>query len=54
MSYGLNQAYDRLSKVGDPLSQINSMLDWEQFRPIKKPSMIIKRKKEAIPTSIVF
>ena len=33
-SFGLNQAYNRLSKVGDPLSQVNSMLDWERFRPI--------------------
>jgi transposase, IS5 family len=33
-SFGLNQAYGRLSKVGDPLSQINSLIEWERFRPI--------------------
>lgn len=33
-SFGLNQAYSRLSKVGDPLSKVNSLLDWERFRPI--------------------
>jgi transposase, IS5 family len=34
MSYGLHQAYDRMAKLGDPLVQINSLLDWEGFRPI--------------------
>jgi transposase, IS5 family len=34
MSYGLHQAYDRLAKLGDPLSGVNSLLDWERFRPI--------------------
>jgi IS5 family transposase len=34
ISFGLNQAYNRLSKVGDPLSHVNSLLDWERFRPI--------------------
>jgi IS5 family transposase len=34
MNYGLKQAYDRLSKLGDPLAGVNSLLDWEKFRPI--------------------
>ena len=34
MSYGLRQAYDRLAKLGDPLSQVNTLIDWERFRPI--------------------
>jgi IS5 family transposase len=34
MSYGLRQAYDRLSKLGDPLAEVNTLLDWEKFRPI--------------------
>lgn len=33
-SFGLNQAYNRLSKVGDPLSQVNTLIEWERFRPI--------------------
>ncbi len=33
MSYGLRQAYERLSKLGDPLAGINTLLDWERFRP---------------------
>lgn len=33
ISYGLNQAYVRLSRVGDPLSEVNCLIDWEQFRP---------------------
>ena len=34
MSYGLHQAYDRLAKLGDPLSQVSTLIDWERFRPI--------------------
>jgi IS5 family transposase len=34
MSYGLRQAYSRLAKLGDPLSEANMLLDWERFRPI--------------------
>jgi IS5 family transposase len=34
MSYGLRQAYDRLSKLGDPLAGVNTLLEWERFRPI--------------------
>jgi transposase, IS5 family len=34
MSYGLKQAYARLSKLGDPLAGVNFLLDWEKFRPI--------------------
>jgi IS5 family transposase len=34
MSYGLRQAYDRLARLGDPLAEVNTLLDWEKFRPI--------------------
>ena len=34
MSYGLKQAYDRLAKLGDPLAEVNSLLEWKKFRPI--------------------
>jgi IS5 family transposase len=34
MSYGLRQAYDRYSKLGDPLAEVNTLLDWGRFRPI--------------------
>jgi IS5 family transposase len=34
VSYGLRQAYDRFAKLGDPLAQANTLLDWERFRPI--------------------
>ena len=33
-SYGLRQAYDRLAKLGDPLAEVNSLLEWGRFRPI--------------------
>src|SRR5512137_3085492 len=34
MSYGLRQAYSRLAKLGDPLSEANTLIDWERFRLI--------------------
>jgi IS5 family transposase len=34
MSYGLKQAYDRLAKLGDPLAEANTLLDWGRFRSI--------------------
>ena len=34
ISYGLRKAYDRLAKLGDPLAGINTLIDWERFRPI--------------------
>ena len=34
MSYGLRQAYDRLARLGDPLAEVNTLLDWEEFRSI--------------------
>src|SRR5512136_1626591 len=32
MTYGLHQAYDRLAKLGDPLAEVNALIDWERFR----------------------
>ena len=32
MTYGLHKAYDRLAKLGDPLAEVNSLIDWERFR----------------------
>jgi IS5 family transposase len=48
-SFGLNQAYSRLSKVGDPLSQVNSLLDWEQFRSITEDLYDNKTEKVGHP-----
>ena len=48
-SFGLNQAYSRLSKVGDPLSQVNSLLDWERFRPITEDLYDNKTEKGGHP-----
>ncbi len=36
ISYGLHQAYDRLARLGDPLAQANTLLDWEGFRPLEE------------------
>jgi IS5 family transposase len=30
----MKQAYDRLAKLGDPLAEVNSLLDWGRFHPI--------------------
>ena len=48
-SFGLNQAYGKLSKVGDPLSQVNSLLDWERFRPIAEDLYDNKTKRGGHP-----
>jgi IS5 family transposase len=32
MTYGLHQAYDRFAKLGDPLAEVNALIDWERFR----------------------
>ena len=35
MDFGLNEAYERVKKLGDTLNEIgSSMIDWEAFRPI--------------------
>ena len=48
-SFGLNQAYSRLSKVRDPLSQVNSLLDWDRFRPITEDLYDNKTEKGGHP-----
>ena len=49
MSYGLRQAYDRLAKLGDPLSEANTLLDWERFRPIAEELYNNKTEKGGHP-----
>jgi transposase, IS5 family len=48
-SFGLNQAYSRLSKVGDPLSQVNASIEWERFRPITEDLYDNKTEKGGHP-----
>jgi transposase, IS5 family len=36
MSFGLRLACRRLDELGDPLSGVKSLIDWEAFRPIVK------------------
>jgi transposase, IS5 family len=48
-SFGLNQAYSRLSKVGDPLSQVNALIEWERFRPITEDIYDNKTEKGGHP-----
>ena len=49
MNYGLHQAYDRLAKLGDPLAQVNTLLDWERFRPIAEELYDNKTEKGGHP-----
>ncbi|MGD0955161.1 MAG: hypothetical protein ABR985_22700 [Methanotrichaceae archaeon] len=49
MSYGLRQAYDRLAKLGDPLSQVKTLLDLERFRPIAEELYDNKTEKGGHP-----
>jgi hypothetical protein len=53
MTYGLRQAYDRLAKLGDPLAEVNALIDWEGFRPIAEKMYNNKTEEVVIPTSIV-
>jgi transposase, IS5 family len=34
MSFGLRLACRRLDELGDPLSELKFLIDWEAFRPI--------------------
>jgi transposase, IS5 family len=49
VSYGLRQAYDRLAKLGDPLSRVNTLLDWERFRPMTEELYNNKTEKGGHP-----
>lgn len=33
-TFGLNEAYKRVQKVGDHLSDLEPLIEWEAFRPI--------------------
>jgi IS5 family transposase len=33
-TFGLNEAYKRVQKVGDHLSELETLIEWEAFRPI--------------------
>jgi IS5 family transposase len=49
MNIGLNQAYNRLSEVGDPLFQVKSLIDWERFRLITEDLYDNKTEKGGRP-----
>ena len=34
MDFGLKEAYKRVERLGNRLAEIESMVDWEAFRPI--------------------
>jgi len=34
VDFGLNEAYKRVERLGDRLAEIESMVDWEAFRPL--------------------
>lgn len=33
-TFGLNEAYKRVQKIGDRLSEFESLIEWDQFRPL--------------------
>jgi len=49
MSLGLRQAYERLAKLGDALAGVNTLLDWERFRPITEELYDNKTEKGGHP-----
>ena len=36
LDIALQKRYERVKKLGDKLSEIDSLIDWEAFRPIVK------------------
>jgi ABC-type glycerol-3-phosphate transport system permease component len=36
-TYMLKKAYENVKKHGDRLARVNSLIDWEAFRPIITP-----------------
>ena len=45
--FDLQNRYEKLSALGDPLDVINSVVKWEQFRPILKRTLKKSRKSNA-------
>ena len=33
-TFGLNEAYKRVQKVGDDLSEFDTLIEWNVFRPL--------------------
>jgi len=33
-TFGLNEAYKRVQKVGDHLSEFDTLIEWDVFRPL--------------------
>jgi hypothetical protein len=52
VSFGLRQAYSKLAKLGDPLAEANTLIDWE-IGQSKMAYMITRLRREDIPTSIL-
>ena len=50
MSFGIHMACQRLDELGDPLSGLNSSIDWKEFRPILEGIYDNRTEKDAIPT----
>jgi len=49
MSYGIQLACRRLDELGDPLSGLKSLIDWEAFRPIMEGMYDNKTEKGGHP-----
>lgn len=45
--FDLQNRYQKLSELGDPLEVINQVVDWERFRPVLKKALKKSRKNNA-------
>lgn len=45
--FDLQNRYQKLSELGDPLEAINGVVDWERFRPVLKKALKKSRKNTA-------
>ncbi|MHC1582583.1 MAG: IS5/IS1182 family transposase, partial [Candidatus Syntropharchaeia archaeon] len=34
IDYSLNEEYEKVKRLGDRLAEVDSLIDWEAFRPI--------------------
>jgi len=52
VDFGLNEAYERVKKLGDRLNEIGLMTDWTAFRPILGGMYANKSERSGRPNGV--
>ena len=50
IDFAISEEYERVKRLGDKLSEINSLINWEAFRPTVEGLYDNKREKVGRPT----